>query len=60
MRNKRWKTVDKEPPLGERILVFSPEYPVGHEMRFRCIDSQMLNIMIAATHWMKLEENGPK
>ncbi len=54
-----WNRSDVEPPAGVRILAFSPVYPVGHEMRFRVMDSQFLRIMKEATHWMELEPNKP-
>ena len=54
-----WNRSDIIPPLGVRILAFSPSYPVGHEMRFRIVDSQFLKIIGEATHWMELEPNKP-
>jgi hypothetical protein len=43
------------PPLGERILVFSPNYTEGQTMRYRTIDSQFFRLMTEATHWATLE-----
>lgn len=37
-----------------RVMVFSPEYPPGHEMRYRIVDSQFVRIMTDATHWTEL------
>jgi hypothetical protein len=41
-----------------RILIFSPNYPEGHSMRFRIIDGQFWGNCIEATHWAQLE--GPQ
>lgn len=54
-----WKSIDIAPPTEVRVLAFSPAYPVGHDMRFRVVDSRFLKIMGEVTHWMELEPNAP-
>lgn len=42
------------PPKGDkskRVLAFSPDYPEGHDMRYRTMDCQFYRIMTDATHW---------
>ncbi len=43
------------PPVGERILVFFPEYREGHPDRIRILDSMFYEIRTEATHWATLE-----
>lgn len=45
------------PEDGERILVFSPCYPKGHEMRHRILDARFFKIVTEATHFQILEPN---
>ncbi len=42
------------PPEGSRVLIFSPVYPKGHEMRYRIIDAQFFQKCEEATHWLNL------
>ena len=39
---------------GVRVLVFSPVYPEGHEMRYRLMDGQFVRISTEATHYAHL------
>lgn len=49
---------EQDPPEGgERILVFSPCYPKGHEMRYRILDARFFKIVTEATHFQILEPN---
>jgi len=41
---RMWKPVNQPPSDRKRILVFSPEYAEGHEMRFRILDSHFLKL----------------
>ena len=57
-RRKEMNWIDRKicmPPVGERILAFSPEYTDSHPMRFRVLDSQFYRISIESTHWATLE-----
>lgn len=42
----------------ERVLVFSPEYAEGHEMRYRVMDGRFVRISTGATHYAFL--NAPE
>jgi hypothetical protein len=46
---------ERPPPEGIRVLAFSPEYPEGHPMRFRTLDSQFYKLSLDSTHWAALE-----
>lgn len=46
-----WNRREKMPNLGERILIFSPVYSEGEEMRIRIIDSQFFSISLDAEWW---------
>jgi len=43
----------------DRVLVFSPEYPAKHPMRFRIMDARSVRIATDASHWMTLECRRP-
>lgn len=45
---------------GKRILIFSPVYAKGHEMRYRIVDQQFFRICKEATHWLSLESIDPE
>jgi hypothetical protein len=48
---------DNPPKKDCRIIIFSPDYPKGHEMRYRIINAQFFLMCKEATHWSYLEEN---
>lgn len=50
-----WRSIeqDKTYLYEKRVLIFSPVYPKDSEMRFRCVDSQFVDICKEATHWAK-------
>lgn len=56
----RWFSIKTSPPDNERLLTFSPDYPVGDVMRFRIMDSQFLRLCKEITHWCLLEKYAPK
>jgi hypothetical protein len=55
----KWRSIKDTPP-NERLLTFSPVYPVGDVMRFRIMDSQFLKLCKEVTYWCPLEENKPE
>lgn len=50
-------SIKTKPRLGERILIFSPNYSKDNDIRWRIIDSQFLKICKDATHWAYLEDD---
>jgi len=48
------------PPIGIRILAFSPVYPPGDVMRHRMMDSQFFRISTEATHWIDVSMGEPE
>ena len=44
------------PNENVRILVYSKSYPVGHEMRWRIIDSMFLPFCDEVTKWRYLDD----
>jgi hypothetical protein len=50
-----WYGREQEPPLNVRILIFSPDYPIG-DMRLRFIDSQFWSQSTDATMWAVVNE----
>lgn len=56
----KWSSVKIIPPDDERLLTFSPVYPIGDVMRFRIMDSQFLRLCKEVTHWCPLEKYAPK
>jgi len=44
----------EQPNKDDRILIFSPCYPKGDEMRYRIVDAQFFKRTKYATHWCKL------
>ena len=49
---------EQDPPADSvRILVFSPCYPKGHEMRYRILDARFFKTAAEATHFLILEPN---
>jgi hypothetical protein len=56
MEDTMWTNVKAFLPLDDkRVLVFSPIYPKGHEMRFRVVNGQFVRLMGEVTHWRSLE-----
>ena len=51
------KNKDKLPENGdERVIVFSPIYPIGHNMKFRIIQAQFIKICTNVTQWAYISE----
>jgi len=46
------------PDEGERVLVFSPDYPKGHEMQVRIMDARFFRISTEATMWAPINIPG--
>lgn len=44
-----------ENDVGNRVLVFSPIYPEGHEMRWRIINTDFLSMCKEVTHYAILK-----
>lgn len=38
----------------QRVLVYSPVYPEGHDMRYRTMSNQFVRLCEEATHWAPL------
>lgn len=51
-----WHKITERPKDGKKILVVSPIYPVGHEMRVRIIDSQFFTLCKEIEKWAYVEE----
>jgi hypothetical protein len=56
----KWFSIKESYPINERVYTFSPEYPIGHVMRFRIMDSRFLKLCGEVTHWCPAEENKPE
>ena len=51
-----WTNRSESLPEGnQRVLVFSPCYPVGHEMRFRILSGQFLRLTDDVESWVCCE-----
>lgn len=51
MKNSVWHNRSAQPDINKRIIIISPGYPKGHEMRVRVIDAQFFNICSEAECW---------
>jgi len=55
----QWILIEDElPPEDIRVLVFSPCYGEGSEMRFRTLNGGFVKMLTGATHWAYL--TGPE
>lgn len=43
---------------GKRVMIFTPVYPEGHEMRYRLVDREFVKVCTDATHWAPLTPPG--
>lgn len=55
MRNA-WRDISIDTNDG-RLLVFSPCYPIEHNMRVRIVDSRFLKTLTDVTKWMPIPKD---
>lgn len=49
-------TPNNQPLDKERVLVYSPVYPLNDPMRLRIMEGQFVRICTDATYWAYIEE----
>lgn len=58
MNNIAWQPIedhqDQEQFTTPRVVVFSPVYPEGHDMRYRILNTEFVRFCSDATHWAPL------